>query len=140
VPRDIEDGISKLNDVYLYTIDDLNKVVLEGQGNRESAAQDANRILDEEISRYLNIERAKQVAPLITALRENANSVRGEILKQAQKRLAKGADGQEVLEYATAALMKKMLHSPSVKLREASENSDTEIIAAARALFGLEEE
>src|SRR5210317_2147384 len=89
VPRDIEAGIS--------TIDDLNKVVLEGQGNREAAARDANRILDEEISRYLSMERAKQVAPLITALRENANSVRGEILKQAQKRLAKGADGQEVL-------------------------------------------
>jgi glutamyl-tRNA reductase len=45
-----------------------------------------------------------------------------------------------VLEYATAALMKKMLHNPSVKLREAGENSDAEIIAAARALFGLEEE
>ena len=140
VPRDIEAGISKLDDVYLYTIDDLNKVVLEGQGNREAAARDANRILDEEISRYLSMERAKEVAPLITALRENANSVRGEILKQAQKRLAKGADGQEVLEYATAALMKKMLHNPSVRLREAGENSDAEIIAAARALFGLEEE
>ena len=111
----------------------------EGEGNTEAAAEDANRILDEEISRYLNIERAKQVAPLITALRENANSVRAEILAQAQKRLAKGADGQEVLEYATAALMKKMLHNPSVKLREAGENSDAEIIAAARALFGLEE-
>src|SRR5210317_227723 len=135
VPRDIDAGVSKLDDVYLYTIDDLNKVVLEGQGNREAAANDANRILDEEIARYLNMERAKQVAPLITALRENANSVRGEILKQAQKRLAKGADGQEVLEYATAALMKKMLHSPSVRLREAGENSDAEIIAAARALF-----
>jgi glutamyl-tRNA reductase len=140
VPRDIEAEISKLNDVYLYTIDDLNKVVLEGQGSREEAAQDANRILDEEIARYLNMERAKQVAPLITALRENANSVRADILKQAQKRLAKGADGQEVLEYATAALMKKMLHNPSVKLREAGENSETEIIAAARALFGLDEE
>ncbi len=140
VPRDIEAGVGKLDDVYLYTIDDLNKVVLEGQGNREAAAQDANRILDEEIARYLNMERAKQVAPLITALRENANSVRGEILKQAQKRLAKGADGQEVLEYATAALMKKMLHNPSVRLREAGENADIEIIAAARALFGIEEE
>jgi glutamyl-tRNA reductase len=140
VPRDIEAGVGKLDDVYLYTIDDLNKVVLEGQGNREAAAQDANRILNEEIGRYLNMERAKQVAPLITALRENANSVRGEILKQAQKRLAKGADGQEVLEYATAALMKKMLHNPSVRLREAGENADIEIIAAARALFGIEEE
>ena len=53
--------------------------MLEGQGNREAAARDANRILEDEIGRYLNMERAKQVAPLITALRENANSVRAEV-------------------------------------------------------------
>jgi len=139
VPRDIEPEVAKLGDVYLYTIDDLDKVVMEGQGNREAAAVSANRILDEEIARYLSMERAKQVAPLITALRDNADRVRAEVLKQAQRRLAQGADGQEVLEYATAALMKKMLHSPSVKLREAGEKSDEEIIAAARALFGIDE-
>jgi len=139
VPRDIEADVAKLGDVYLYTIDDLDKVVMEGQGNREAAAVDANRILDEEIARYLSMERAKQVAPLITALRDNADKVRTEVLKQAQRRLAQGADGQEVLEYATAALMKKMLHSPSVKLREAGEKSDEGFIAAARALFGIDE-
>ena len=139
VPRDIEAEVGTLSDVYLYTIDDLDKVVLEGQGNRQAAAVDANRILDDEISRYLTMERAKQVAPLIAALREDANAVRTDVLKQAQRRLAQGADGQEVLEYATAALMKKMLHKPSVKLREAGEASDEEIIAAARALFGIDD-
>jgi len=139
VPRDIEAEVSSLSDVYLYTIDDLNKVVIEGQGNREAAAVDANRILDDEISRYLNIERAKQVAPLITALRENANLLRADVLAQAQRRIAQGADSSEVLEYATAALMKKMLHSPSVRLREAGEASDEELVAAARALFGIDD-
>jgi glutamyl-tRNA reductase len=139
VPRDIEAEVGTLSDVYLYTIDDLDKVILEGQGSRQAAAVDANRILDDEISRYLTMERAKQVAPLITALREDANSARADILKQAQRRLAQGADGQEVLEYVTAALMKKMLHKPSVKLRQAGETSDEEIIAAARALFGIDD-
>jgi glutamyl-tRNA reductase len=139
VPRDIEAEVAELNDVYLYTIDDLDKVVMEGQGNREAAAVDANRILDEEISRYLSMERAKQVAPLITSLRENADALRDDVLKQARRRLAQGAAGDEVLEYATAALMKKLLHSPSVRLREAGENSDAEIIAAARLLFGIDE-
>jgi glutamyl-tRNA reductase len=139
VPRDIEAEVSNLRDVYLYTIDDLNKVVIEGQGNREAAALDANRILDDEISRYLSIERAKQVAPLITALRENANLLRADVLAQAQRRIAQGADSSEVLEYATAALMKKMLHSPSVRLREAGEASDEELVAAARALFGIDD-
>ena len=137
MPRDIEAEVAELDDVYLYTIDDLDKVVMEGQTSRESAAVDANRILDDEISRYLSMERAKEVAPLITSLRENADALRSDVLRQARRRLAQGASGDEVLEYATAALMKKLLHSPSVKLREAGENSEEDIIAAARLLFGL---
>ena len=139
VPRDIEADVAELDDVYLYTIDDLDKVVMEGQGSREAAAVDANKILNDEIVRYLSMERAKEVAPLITTLRENADSLRDDVLRQARRRLAQGADGDEVLEYATAALMKKLLHNPSVRLREAGENSDEEIIAAARALFGIDE-
>ena len=140
VPRDIEPEVGELDDVYLYSIDDLDKVIMEGQDNREAAAVDAQRILEDEIRRYLSMERAKEVAPLITALREDADGLRGEVMKQARRRLAKGADSQEVLEYATAALMKKMLHKPSVRLRQAGETSDDEIITAARSLFGIDDE
>ena len=140
VPRDIEAAIGELDDVYLYTIDDLDKVILEGQGSREEAAVDANRILDEEIARYLSIERAKQVAPVITAMRERADRMRDQVLDQAIRRLAQGADSKEVIEYATSALMKKILHSPSVRLREAGEASDEDMIAAARELFGIDKD
>ncbi len=140
VPRDIEAEVSTLDDVYLYTVDDLNKLVLEGQDNRAAAAIDANRILDEEISRYLSIERSKQVAPVITALRDQGDAIRQEVLDQARRRLAQGADSDEVIEYATAALMKKLLHNPSVRLREAGESSDDETIRTARSLFGLDED
>ena len=140
VPRDIEAGVADLDDVYLYTVDDLEKVVLEGQGNREAAAIDANRILDDEIARYLTIERSKEVAPVITQLRSHAETLRDQVLEQARRRLAQGADRDEVLEYATAALMKKLLHNPSVRLREAGEASDEQTIAIARALFDLDRE
>ena len=140
VPRDIEPGVGDLSDVYLYTIDDLDRVIMEGQGNREAAAVDANRILDEEISRYLSIERSKQVAPVITALRDQADTIREDVLAQARRRLAQGANSDEVLEYATAAFMKKFLHHPSVKLREAGEASDDAMISSARSLFGLGDE
>ena len=140
VPRDIEAEVATLDDVYLYTVDDLNKLVLEGQGNREAAAIDANRILDEEITRYLSIERSKQVAPVITALRDQGDSIREQVLEQARRRLAQGADVDEVIEYATAALMKKLLHNPSVHLREAGEASDNETIRTARSLFGLDKD
>lgn len=139
VPRDIESKVGELDDVFLYTIDDLDKVILEGQGNREAAVIDADRILDEEINRYLSIERSKQVAPVITALRDQGEAMRDEILAQARRRLAQGADIDEVLEYATAALMKKLLHNPSVRLRQAGESSDEDVIATARALFGVDD-
>jgi glutamyl-tRNA reductase len=140
VPRDIDPEVANLDDVYLYTIDDLQKVIQDGQTSREAAAVDANRILDEEISRYLNIERAKQVSPVITALREHGESIRDEVLRDAVRRLNRGVDSREVIEFATASLMKKLLHHPSVRLREAGEASEDEIIAATRTLFGIDED
>ena len=138
VPRDLEAGIGELDDVYLYTIDDLDKVIIEGQSNREAAAVDADRILIEETQRYLSIERSKEVAPIITALRDHGDTLRHEVLEQARRRLAKGADQDEVLEFVTASLLKKFLHQPSVRLREAGEQSDQAFIDAIRELFGLE--
>jgi glutamyl-tRNA reductase len=138
VPRDIDPAVRNLEDVYLYTIDDLDKVIIEGQSSREAAAVDANRILDDETRRYLNIARSKEVAPIITALRDHGDSLRAEVLEQARRRLAKGADQEEVLEFVTASLLKKLLHRPSVRLREAGETSDRNFIEVARELFGLD--
>ena len=140
VPRDIEPEVAQLDDVYLYTIDDLDKVILQGQGNREAAAADAGKILDDEIIRYLSIERSKQVTPVITALRDQGEELRANVVEQARRRLAQGADSDEVIEYATASLMKKLLHNPTVCLRGAGEASDEKFIAAARALFNLDKD
>jgi len=86
------------------------------------------------------MQRARQVNPVITALRNHGQSIRDEVADQARRRLAKGVDSTEVIEYATAAMMKKLLHNPSVRLREAGEASNEEIIEAARLLFGLDED
>jgi len=137
VPRDIEASVAELDDVYLYSVDDLDRVILEGQGNREAAAVEANRLLDEEILRYLSIERSKEVVPVIAALRENSEILRDEVNAQARRRLARGESAEDAIEYATAALMKKLLHKPSVALRKAGESADQELIDAARDIFGL---
>lgn len=137
VPRDLDPDISNLDDVYLYTVDDLDQVVLEGQSSREEAALDADRILADEIRRYLDYERSRQVAPVITSLHDYGDTLREEVLAQAKRRLRKGASADEVLEYATAALLKKMLHQPSVRLRAAGEAADREFIESVRELFGL---
>jgi glutamyl-tRNA reductase len=137
VPRDLEPGIGDLDDVYLYSIDDLDKVIVAGQNNREEAAVDARRILEDETRRYLSIQRSKEVAPVITALRDHGDAIREQVLEQARRRLAKGADSDEVLEFVTSSLLKKILHQPSVRLREAGEQSDQEFIDAVSELFGL---
>jgi glutamyl-tRNA reductase len=140
VPRDIEASAGDLADFYLYTIDDLDKVILEGQGNREAAAVEAQRLLDEEIRRYAAIERSKQVAPVISTLRESHEEVRKQVARQALKRMRKGESAEDAIEFATASLMKKILHKPSVALRKAGETADTDMIEAARKLFGLDDQ
>lgn len=137
VPRDLDPAIRELNDVYLYSIDDLDKVVIEGQSNREAAVADANRILEEETRRYLEMERAKAVAPVIAALRDHGDLLRDEVVRQGQRRLERGAPIDEVLEYVTSSLLKKLLHQPSVRLREAGEAADSRFVETVRELFGL---
>jgi glutamyl-tRNA reductase len=140
VPRDIEASAGDLSDFYLYTIDDLDKVILESQGNREAAAVEAHRLLDDEIRRYEAIERSKQVAPIIATLRDDHETLRKQVAKKARKRMAKGESAEDAIDFATASLMKKMLHKPSVALRKAGEASDHELIQSARKLFGLDDD
>ena len=138
VPRDLDPRISELNNVYLYSVDDLDKVILEGQSSREEAVVDASRILDDETRRYLTVERSREVAPIITSLRDHGDLVREQVLEQARRRLAKGSDSDEVIEYVASALIKKLLHQPSVRLRKAGEESDREFVRIASELFGLD--
>jgi glutamyl-tRNA reductase len=137
VPRDIEESVAALEDVYLYTVDDLDKVIQDGQGNREAAAVEAEQLLDEEIRRYLGIERSRQTVPMIAALREHGETLRDAVSTEAKRRLTRGESAEDAIRYATSALLKKLLHNPSVALRKAGEASDDRLIAAARELFGL---
>jgi glutamyl-tRNA reductase len=140
VPRDLDQTIAELDDVYLYSVDDLDQVILEGQSSREEAALQAHGILADETRRYLEVERSRQVAPVISALRDHCDNLREEVLAQGRRRLRKGANSDEVLEYVTSALMKKVLHEPSVRLRIAGEESDQMFVENARRLFGLDDE
>jgi len=140
VPRDIEDGVGDLEDVYLYTIDDLDRVIQEGQGQREAAAAEADKLLDDEIHRYLTIERSKQAVPVIAALREQSELIRNEVNATAKRRISRGESVDDTIDYATSALMKKLLHSPSVALRKAGEESNEDLIDAARTLFDLDKD
>ena len=140
VPRDIEAAAAKLEDVFLYVVDDLERVVQDSQGNREAAALEASEILDDEIARYQGMQRLRQAVPVIAALRDHSESLRAAVLDQAMRRVQRGESIESALEYATGALMKKLLHNPSVALRDAGERSDEALLAAASRLFGLDKD
>jgi len=138
VPRDIEASVSTLADVYLYSVDDLRTVVQDNIRSREVAATQANEIVVAQANRYLDWLKANDATATIQEMRVASEALKQAMLLQAKKRLAKGQDPEAVLKTVMDLLVNKLMHNPSVKLREASANDNDEFIAIARALFDLD--
>ena len=139
VPRDMEPTIADLEDIYIYTIDDLEKVILEGQANRQEAAIQANNLVLEESSRYMEKQKMLSINSKIIALREYGEKIKQEILEQSRKQLKKGDDIEQVLEKNTSTVINKLMHLPNIKLKKAAKESDTESIQLISRLFDLDD-
>lgn len=140
VPRDIEPEVAELSDVYLYTIDDLKEVVQENLQSRAAAAVEAEKIIDTRVVDFMQWVRTLDAVPTIRALRESADAMRDSELRQAQRRLARGEDPTKVLEQLARTLTNKFTHAPSDALKRADNEGNEQLLAAARRLFGLDEE
>ncbi|MET0658354.1 MAG: glutamyl-tRNA reductase [Steroidobacteraceae bacterium] len=138
VPRDIEASVAELEDIYLFTIDDLERVVTTNQQARRHAANDAERLLAGAVDHFQQRLRTLDAAPTIRHLRDEGERVRTQTLQQAQRMLASGREPQVVLEFLASTLTNRLLHSPSQRLRDAAAQRDAELIAAARVLFALD--
>jgi len=121
VPRDIDPTVADLEDVYLFSIDDLQQLVDENRQSREVAAGGARLLIDQEVARFLTESRAKDAGPAIRALRESADAIRLHTLEQARRLLASGKSPDEVMEYLANTLTNRLLHAPTQALRQASE-------------------
>jgi glutamyl-tRNA reductase len=119
VPRDIEPEVGNLNDVYLYTVDDLSHLIEEGLTNRQSAAIEAEKLIDHHVKDFTQWFKTRTIVPTIKALRDHAESYRITELKKAQKLLNQGMKPEEVLEVLSKALANKFLHHPSQALNQA---------------------
>ncbi len=135
VPRDIDPRVGMLEDVYLYTIDDLRDVVDTNMKARQAEAESARRIIDEDVQRFLASQKVRDAAPMIRELRGQAEAARDQTLEQARRMLAAGQDPGAVIEYLAATLTNRLLHAPSAALREAAETGDESLAAAAAQLF-----
>jgi glutamyl-tRNA reductase len=138
VPRDIDPTVADLEDVYLFSIDDLQQLVDENRQQREVAAGGARLVIDEEVARFLTESRAHDAGPTIRALRQQAETIRLHTLEQARRQLAGGKSADEVMEYLANTLTNRLLHTPTQALRQAAELADSTLVEAVSRLLSEE--
>ncbi len=139
VPRDVDPAVIELEGCYLYDIDDLERVVAESVAGRREEAVRAEAIVSEEANAFRAWQLSLDVVPAISSLRARAESIRREELRRAEGRLAPLSPSQrQAVEALTSQIVAKLLHQPTVRMKEAAAGAEGVLYAdAVRHLFGL---
>jgi glutamyl-tRNA reductase len=137
VPRDIEPSVGELDDIYLYTVDDLQGVIEENLNSRQQAALEAEEIVEARVADFMRWWQSLAAVDTVKALRRTADRWRDEVLNKALKQLASGAEAETVVRELAWNLTNKLTHAPSVKLREALSAERADILESAREIFDL---
>lgn len=139
LPRDVDPSVARLAGVTLRDLDHLNEWAARGLSAREAEVDDVRAIISEEVERFVLSSAQRQAAPLVAQLREAVEETRQTELARFSARLAQlGDEEREVIETITRSIVAKMLHTPSVRLREAAGTPQGERLSAAvRDLFNL---
>ncbi|GGX84119.1 glutamyl-tRNA reductase [Massilia dura] len=135
VPRDIEPEVGRLNDVFLYTVDDLGKVVQAGIENRQAAVAQAEAIIETRVQSFMHWVDDRAVVPVIQGLQENGEAIRLAELERARKLLAKGEDIDAVLEALSKGLTAKFMHGPQQALHRAQGSERAQLAELLPQLF-----
>jgi glutamyl-tRNA reductase len=139
VPRDIEPEVSELEDVYLYTVDDLHEVITENLKSRQGAAQAAEKLVLAGVDEFMHRLRELAAVDVLRAYRQQGEQLRDEELARAQRQLANGVAPDQVLASLARSLTNKLLHAPSVQLKKLSAEGRVDALALAQELFALDE-
>lgn len=139
VPRNIEPEIAELQDIYLYALDDLQTILQQNLHHRQTAAVEAEKIIDNYATHYIHTLNELDAFPIIKAYREKANefSVR-ELAKIMAELKQDKISAEQALTKLAHRLTNKLLHEPTVQLREAALAEEQEFLLHAKKLFGLE--
>jgi glutamyl-tRNA reductase len=135
VPRDIEPGTAALDDVYLYTVDDLEQVIGENRRSRQQAAGEAETLIDLQVEQFMAWWRGSTRQDTLKALRARSEATRDALLTRAKEQLTAGRDPNDVLEQLAHGLTNKLLHAPTTGLRRAALDGDAQLLNAAARLF-----
>ena len=138
VPRDIEPEVEELDDVYLYTVDDLHEVIEDNRRARQKAADVAQEIIDQEAEDWSRQQRSLAVVDTIRAFRDSVEKIRDEEVDKALAALERGQDSQSVISALARSLTNKLMHKPTTRLKQAGEEGSDETIDATHELFGLD--
>ncbi|HZQ15671.1 MAG TPA: glutamyl-tRNA reductase [Gaiellaceae bacterium] len=139
VPRDVDPEIAGLDGCFLYDIDDLEAVVAETLASRHAEAERAERLVADEVERYREWRASLDVVPAIASLRARAEQIRSAELAKVRGRVSE--DERRTLESVTSQILNKLLHLPTVRLKEAAVGAEGAVYAdAVRHLFGLDED
>ena len=139
VPRDIETEVGDLDDVYLYTVDDMQEIIQEGLKSRQEAAEQAEEIIDTQVSHFMAWLQSLSAVSTIRAVRAQAESNRDLELEAAMAALASGKNPEEVLQQFAHRLTNKLIHTPSVQLKQAGYDGRQELFDAVRTIFDLKD-
>lgn len=135
VPRDIAHDVSGLRDVFLYTVDDLERAIEENRRSRREAAEQAEAIVELQTARFVEQLQAQGRQQPVVRLRAHGEAARAEALAKARQQLAAGMPPEQALELLAHTLTNRLLHAPTVALREAALSGDGELGRAAEKLF-----
>lgn len=137
VPRDIESQVNQLNNVYLYTIDDIISIVNYGYEERKKSADIAESLIQNHVTEYIKWQESRKIIPLIVNLRNIGEKKREIVLNNSLKLLSKGIDPKEVLKIMSIQLTNKLLHPPTKALHK-FKNNDKELIKIIAEIYNLE--
>ena len=132
VPRDIEEEVGELDDVFLYTVDDLANVVESGLESRQAAVVEAETIITSRVRDFLGWLEARDTVPVIRSLRDSAERMRRHEIEHALKLLARGESPEKVIEQLSQRLINKVLHAPTQTLNfaEGADRADLQTLTA----------
>lgn len=137
VPRNIEQQVREIPDVYLYGMDDLQTIAAEHKRYRYNAAQQATLIIDNEAEKFVQWLQSQQSISTIQAFRRICELQRDQSLLEAVRQLQSGKDAEYVLHRLAHVMLNRIIHQPTVQMRVASTKGDIEFLAAVRKLFNI---
>ncbi|GGX19438.1 glutamyl-tRNA reductase [Pigmentiphaga litoralis] len=135
VPRDIEAEVGRLDDVYLYSVDDLGRLVQTATDARKAAVTQAEAIIETRVQNFMHWMDSREVVPVIQYMHQTADAVRAAELDRARKALARGDDPEQVMEQLAHGLTQKYLHGPLAALNHSDGADRKQLLALLPRLF-----